>query len=297
MRLPCFAVDDSGDVIWQNAFKVIRDPATSDVGNGMQIFMAHSVADCGYGGGIDTSGPEQGFTYCAAKSFRAVSDFQTSMFKDNLANKAVAIGMKSGGRNADENIAGSHAMAAIHEVFAFGDAHAEAGHIEIAGGVEVRHDGCFAAQERGPSLDAAIANAGDEVFEECRVILAEGNVVEEEQGFSTEAETVIDAHRDEVDTHRVVNAGMNGDFDLGAHTIGAGNEHRVFELAAGVKTKQPGKSAGQIHDTGSEGATHELRQFLHGLLVEFKVNAGGTIGEFRHVLGIFRIKLIYRGSF
>ena len=62
------------------------------------------------------------------------------------------------------------------------------------------------------------------------VQLADGDVVEEEEGLGTAHENVVRAHRHEVDADRVVAVHELRDLELGADAVGARDEHRVFHL-------------------------------------------------------------------
>ena len=80
------------------------------------------------------------------------------------------------------------------------------------------------------------------------IVVRHGHVVEEEQRLGPAAQGVVDAHRHQVDAHRVVHARQRGHLELGAHAVGAGDQHRVL-VAAGeqrageIELKQPGKAA------------------------------------------------------
>ena len=60
-------------------------------------------------------------------------------------------------------------------------AHAEAGQVVIARGVEVRQDGRLAAEQGALRLEAAGGNALDKLLQQVRIVLGHGHVVEEEQ--------------------------------------------------------------------------------------------------------------------
>jgi len=170
-------------------------------------------------------------------------------------------------------------ISTIDEVTAFGDTDTEASHVEIACCVEIGHDRGFAAEQSCPCLLAAVADAGDELFEEQGVIFSERDVVEEEERFGAEAETVVDAHRDEINADGVKDTGMNCDFDFRSDSIGTGDEYGILPLSQGVESEESGKPTWEVHDPGGERTFHERRQFLHCLFVEFEVNAGRAIGQ------------------
>ena len=61
---------------------------------------------------------------------------------------------------------------------------------------------------RAQSLcQAAGRDARDDLLQQRRIVLRHGDVVEEEQRLGPAAQGVVDAHRHQVDAHRVVPAG------------------------------------------------------------------------------------------
>ena len=89
-------------------------------------------------------------------------------------------------------------------LFRVDHADAEAGQVVVARGVEVGQDGRLAAQQRAVRLDAAGGDALDELLQQRGVVLGHGHVVEEEQRLGPATQRVVDAHRHQVDAHRVV---------------------------------------------------------------------------------------------
>jgi hypothetical protein len=90
-----------------------------------------------------------------------------------------------------------------------------------------RHLRCFAADERRAGLPAALGDAGDDGGGDRHLELAGGVIVEEKQRLGALHDEVVDAHGDEVDADGVVNAGLDGDAQLGADAIVGGNQDRV----------------------------------------------------------------------
>ena len=89
-------------------------------------------------------------------------------------------------------------------------------------------------------MPATIAAAGLDVE------LAGREVVEEEQRLGALHDDVVDAHRDEVDADRVVDAGLERDLELGADAVGAGDQDRVLE-ARRLEVEQPAEAAQAAH--------------------------------------------------
>ena len=76
----------------------------------------------------------------------------------------------------------------------------------------------------------------------CDVELAGGEIVEEEQRLGALHDDVVDAHRDEVDADRRVDAGVDGDLELGADAVIGGDQHRIDETGR-LEVEQAAKAA------------------------------------------------------
>ncbi len=104
------------------------------------------------------------------------------------------------------------------------------GQVVVVAVVKIRHDGGFATQQSTVGLHAAATDPVDDLLQQRRVIAAHGHVIEKEQRFGSAAQHVIDAHGHEVDTHGVVPPEALGDFQLGTHAVGTGNQNRLVVL-------------------------------------------------------------------
>ena len=142
-----------------------------------------------------------------------------------LAHQRETIGMHAGRRKPDEHIARLNRRP-VHDLRSLHAADGEAGQIVLILVVHAGHLRGLAADERGARLDAAVGHAGDDLFEHRRVVLAAGDVIEEEQRLGSLRHDVVDAHGHAVDADRVMLVHELGDDELRAHTIGAGDEHR-----------------------------------------------------------------------
>ena len=120
---------------------------------------------------------------------------------------------------------------AVDDVVALDDADAEAGHVVVAGLVEVGQDGRLAADQGAVGLHAAVADALDQVARQRRVVLRHGQVVEEEQRLAAGAEAIVDRHGHQVDADGVVLAAQAGDLELAADAVGAGDQHGMAVVA------------------------------------------------------------------
>ncbi len=103
--------------------------------------------------------------------------------------------------------------------------------------IHAGHLGGLAADQCAAGLPAAISNASNDIAGGRNVQLAGCIVIEKEQGFSTLYNKVVDRHRNQVDAHAAMDAGIDCEFQLGADTIIGRDQHRIA-VAAGLEIKQ-----------------------------------------------------------
>ena len=84
----------------------------------------------------------------------------------------------------------------------------------------------FAANQSAPGLHAAFRHAGDDGGDFFGVVLPNGNIIQEKEGFRAAADDVVDAHSHAVDTDGVMPVQQLGKAQFGAHAVGAGDENR-----------------------------------------------------------------------
>ena len=123
-------------------------------------------------------------------------------------------------------------VVARQERAALGRADREAGEVVVAAVIEARHLGRLAADQRAAGLRQPSAMPATIAAPCVRIELAGGEIVEEEQRLGALHDEVVDAHGDEVDADRVVDAGLDGDLELGADAVIGGDQDRVLEARA-----------------------------------------------------------------
>ena len=134
--------------------------------------------------------------------------------------------------------------------FALDRADGKAGEIVVARRIDPRHLGGLAADQRAARLLAAFGDAADHRLGHAEIELAGGEIVEKEQRLGALHDDVVDVHGDEVDADAVMNAGLDGELELGADAVGGGDQHRVLE-AASLEVEQAAEAA--------DAAEHALR--------------------------------------
>ena len=99
-------------------------------------------------------------------------------------------------------------------------------------------------------------------MEDVLVYGVDGDVVEEEEGLGALDDEVVDIHGDEVDANGVVFVHFNGEVDLGANAVSAGDEDGVCEvmfeeLFVVIEAEEACEAAGVIDDALAVGAAEE----------------------------------------
>ena len=197
------------------------------------------------------------------------------MLLEQVADEAEPVAVDAGGVDADEDVALLDQVRSP-ELVALGDADGEAGHVEVAVGELAGVLGRLAAEQRALGAHAAFVHPGDDLGDLLGDDLADHQVVEEEERDRPAGGDVVDAHCDEVDADGVEAAHAPGDLDLGAHAVGAGDEHRVLEARQAHGPAEPAEAAeDQRVLRAPEASLHEL----DGAVARLHVDAGLLVRE------------------
>ncbi|MNV27903.1 hypothetical protein D3C71_1190700 [compost metagenome] len=196
----------------------------------------------------------------------------------DAAHQRVAVGMRAGGGDADQHVAGGHAGAVLH--FALLDAgDGEAGQVVFARGIHVGHFGGFTTDQRATGLGAAVGNAADHGRSGVDVELAGGEVIQEEQRLGALDQDVVDAHGDQIDADGVVAAQLLCELQLGADAVGTGHQDRLAVLVGEVE--QRAEATQPAHDFRTEAALYQRLDTLDQFVACVDVDTGVTIGKGR----------------
>ena len=90
-------------------------------------------------------------------------------------------------------------------------------------------------------------------------------------------ENVVDAHGDEIDPDGIVALPVESEFELGAHAIRAGDEHR-FAVALGHLKKRP-KAANPRQDAIAHRARGHRLDAIHKGIARIDIDACVTVGQ------------------
>ena len=117
-------------------------------------------------------------------------------------------------------------MTAIDDGVFLDDADAEACEVVVPFGIHAGHLCRLAADECRARLHATLDDSFDDRFGDINAQFAGRIVVQEEQWLGTLDGNIVHAHRHQVDSDRVVAAGLDGQPQLRPDTVRSGNEHR-----------------------------------------------------------------------
>ena len=176
-------------------------------------------------------------------------------------------------------------VGARQQAVALGGADGEAGEVVVAVGIHAGHLRRLAADQRAARAAAALGDAGDDAASHVDLEPAGGVVVEEEQRLGALDDDVVDAHRHEVDADGVGDARLDGDLELGAHAVGAGDEDGILE-ARRLEVEQSTEAAQAAHDAASVGAAGQGLDVLDQRIACIDVDAGVLVGQGRPVVAL-----------
>ena len=195
---------------------------------------------------------------------------------ENLADQGEAVGMDAAGRKGKHDVAGTHILLAKNAGLVH-NAGRIAGKVILVFGIEAGHFSGLAADQRRAGLHAAVANAFDDLLDPLRDVLAAGNVVQEKQRLCTDANNVVDAHRNAVDADGIVLIHQKGELQLGADAVRTGDQNRLRDPGQ-IQSKKTAEAAHVGADAGGNGRGNVALHQLHGLVTGGDIHTGGSIG-------------------
>src|ERR1043165_8991820 len=190
---------------------------------------------------------------------------------DDPPRERVAVRVRAGARQADEDVALAHVPAGDH-LRLVDDADDEAGHVVVVVAVEARHLRRLPADEGAAVLAAGAGGAAADVGHHRRPQFSGGEVVEKEQRPRALDEDVVDAVADEVVADGVVDLHRLRDAELRADAVGRGDEDRVFD-AVELRAKEAAEGADVGEDVRREGAAGDAPDLAKGLVLRVDVHA------------------------
>ncbi len=147
--------------------------------------------------------------------------------------------MDPGRLEAQNYVAGRYG-GAVYDLFTLDSPDAETCQVVLAFLVHGGHRGRFASEQGAPSHLATESYAFDDLFNNARPRLADGDIVKEEKRLGAASHHIIGVHGDQVDTDGVVLVQSLGDLYFGADAVGSRGKDHLSE-PEDPRVKQPGK--------------------------------------------------------
>ncbi len=162
-----------------------------------------------------------------------------------------------GGRQPDHRIADGD-IGQRQQRAALGRTDRKSAEVVIAILVEAGHFGGLATDQRATGFPAAFRDAGHDRRGGLRIELAAGEIIQKEQRLGALDHEIVDRHRHQIDADAAMQAGLDRDLELGADTIGGGDQDRVGK-ARGLEVEQAAEAADFGIGAGARGgANHRL---------------------------------------
>ena len=180
--------------------------------------------------------------------------------------------MEAGGRQSNDDVAFCGALI-VDNLCLVNNAYSEACKVIVVSGHGAGVLSGFAADKSAACADAALSHTGNNGGYLLGDILADCNIVKEEQGLCAAADNIVNAHCNTVDADSVVLIQKLGKAELGAYAIGAGNQNGFLHTGY-IGSKQAAEATNIGNNTGDMGALNCLAHELYAFVSGGNINAG-----------------------
>ncbi len=225
---------------------------------------------------VDTGGLEELFAEGAAELVDMRRQAHLADLEQHLAGQGVTVGMQTRRPHREDDVARTDPIRPENLLRLD---HTDTGRGDVV--VTVRHHtrmlGGLTAQESTPGLDTALGDARDDLRDPLRHHTPDGDVILQEQRFRTAHHEVVDDHRDEVQTDRVVLVERLRDRELGAHAVGGRGEQRF--LVVTLECEQTGEAAETAEHLRPGGPLRVRREQFDGPITGLDVHARRCVGS------------------
>ena len=236
---------------------------------------------------IDAGGSQQGFQDgFAAQGLAGLLQVRIVLHIEDLPHQTEAVGVYAGAGQGNDHITGPH-PGIVDDLLLIHNSHAEACQIVVIHGHHAGMLRRLTADEGGTGLDAALGHTAYDFRNTLRHILAAGNVIQEKQRLCAAADYVIDAHGHTVDADGIVLVQEHGDFQLGTHAVGTGNQNGLLHTGDG-QAEAAAEAAHIVQAPFIPGPGNVLLHEFHGLVTGSDVYTGSGVA------GRLRILVIHR---
>ena len=120
-----------------------------------------------------------------------------------------------------------------------------------------------------------MSNALDDIRCSRHIELAASEIIEEKQRFSALHQDIVDAHRDQIDTNRIVPVQEKSQLQLGADAIGPGHQHWLLVLLADFK--QSAETADAAHHAFAHRTFGKWLDCLDQRIAGIDIDAGVAV--------------------
>ena len=141
--------------------------------------------------------------------------------------------MDSGRCNTDEGIARFDGLSG-DQIFFINNANCKSCQIVLVFRHQSRMLCSLTADQCSASLFASLCHTFYDLCDFLRIVLAAGNIVEEEQRLTACTCHIVDAHGNCVDTDGIMFVHEKCQLYFGSASVGSGQEHRVFHIFDGI---------------------------------------------------------------
>src|SRR5918994_4293215 len=149
--------------------------------------------------------------------------------------------MQAAGRESDQKIAFNNRVR-LGNVLSFHRADGESRQIIFAVREIARMFSGLAADQHAARLPATLSDAADYRLSDLDIEFAAYKVIQEEQRLGALRQNIVHAHRDKIDSDRIMNPGGKSDFELRADAVGRGHQDRLT-VAATLQIEERAKAA------------------------------------------------------
>ena len=160
-------------------------------------------------------------------------------------------------------------------------AHRKAREVIVAVLIETRHFSGLAADQSAARFLAGRRYARHHHRCDRRIEFAAGKIVEEEQRFGALHDEVVDGHCDQINADRVVAGRFDRDLDLGADTVGGGDENGIGKTGR-LEIEQSAKAADLGIGARARSPAHQGLDQFHQAVTGINVDAGCRVARLVH---------------
>ncbi len=161
---------------------------------------------------------------------------------EDLPDQREAVGVQSGGRQAEHDVAGPD-QAGTQQPVGLHHPGGRAGQVELVWTEMPGMFGRLAPDQRAARLHAAFGYSRHDLGDALGHDLPADDVVGHVERLGAANHQIVDDHADQIDPDGAVAARPLGDQHLGAHAVGCGREQRAAHRAQPGRVEQPGETA------------------------------------------------------